>query len=48
MGGNIRKGIDTLGAKDYAEDIVQESYIKLHMYASKEKLFNDDRYFDEF
>jgi len=31
----------TLGAKDYAEDIVQESYIKLHMYASEEKLFNN-------
>ncbi len=31
----------TLGAKDYAEDVVQESYIKLHMYASEEKLFNN-------
>ena len=31
----------TLGAKDYAEDIVQESYIKLHVYSSEEKLFKN-------
>lgn len=30
----------TLGAKDYAEDIVQESYLKLHQYSSEDKIFH--------
>lgn len=31
-----------LGEKDYAEDIVQEMYIKVHKYTSPEKIFNKD------
>lgn len=31
----------TLGAKDFAEDIVQESYLKIHQYSSEEKMFKD-------
>ena len=32
-----------LGAKDYAEDIVQESYIKLHQYSSESKIFYEGK-----
>ena len=31
------------GARDYAEDIVQEAYIRVHKYSNPEKIIKDDK-----
>ena len=47
LGKNHKEWVDlakNLGAKDYAEDIVQEAYIKITKYAHNKNVYSNGKY----